>query len=334
MTDGTVTANPTAAAATDGATAAPAATTTAAPAPAAAPAAPASTTPAQASSTTADGSSSSAATGSPAAAPAAAPADAGKVSGDGKTADAAPPAKEATKESTPSLLEAAKSTTAEGAKPDAAAADKKPEPAKAADAKPDKGADKAADGTAPVEKAQADTPPQPRSYAAFTLPEGVKLDDKQVEQFTGLLDDPKLDHQQRAQSLVDLYLGEMRRVHDDAVKHQREYWANYQAQQIRELRNDPEFSGRIDTVLGNAKSVIEQFGGTKEQQAELWRLINPDTGNGMGNNRNFVRLLNNMFEVVGEGTLVPGGAPGNAGPKQSRADRWYGAGKGNGAAAG
>lgn len=240
-------------------------------------------------------------------------------------------------ESAPSLLEAAKAKPLD-ASPDASAP--KPDAGKVADAKPAtdapkddaaKDAAKPADAPAPADGDALAEKPQARTYEAFKVPDGVTLVDDKVKDFTTILDDGKLSPQERAQKLVDLYVDESKRLSSELAQHQRDVWNGLQTQWINDLRKDPELGGnRIETTLGIAKAVIEEFGGTQEQQAQL---LAHTSANGMGNYAGFIRLLSNIgtrLNVIEDG-MVPA-SPGRASTPQTRAARWYGA-KGNGAAA-
>jgi hypothetical protein len=256
------------------------------------------------------------------------------ASPDVKPAESATPAPAATEtpQSTPSLLE-----TAPSAKAKADAADKPvetpvttdtPAPAevKKDEPKPDAAAAKPDDKAAPATDALAkDTPPAPRSYDAFKVPEGAKLDDEQVKKFTAVLDDDKLDHQGRAQNLIDMHVAELTRVAEQAAQHQRDVWNELNNGWKEDLRKDEVLGGnRLETSLGVAKAVIETFGGTAEQQKEL---IAHTSVNGMGNYPGFIRLLHNIgvaLNVLEDG-IVPGNAP-SANSGKSRSERWYGKG--------
>lgn len=300
----------------------------------------------------------SAADASKSAAAAAAPGAAAAPSGDGaaKAAPDAPVAPadgaaaegaaagDAKPESTPSLLEAAnaKPPAKEGDKPaeaaapkDDAAAAKPADGAKpATEAKPDKDAKAAADkpadakadkkdeAAAPAKEALAVPQPQARSYEAFKVPEGAKLDDKQVKSFTDVLEAADLGHQDRAQKLVDMHVAEVQRVVQEQVTHQRKVWDDYNNQLKSELKADAELGGnRADTVLGYAKAVVEQFGGTEEQVTDTLKMM---THTGMGNYIGMARLLSNIYEKLVAAKVVPGNPPSRGGSRKSFQDVAYG----------
>lgn len=260
-------------------------------------------------------------------------------------------ATEAKPESTPSLLEAAQAKLPgkEGDKP--AAPDAKPTdgtkegtPADGAkpatDAKPDadaKPADKPADGksdkkdgdSAPAKEALAEKP-QARSYEAFKVPEGTKLDNKQVKAFTDVLDAADISPQERGQKLVDMHVAEVTRIVKDVQENQRKVWTDYTNRLKDDYAKDPDLGGnRRDTTLGIAKHMVEQYGGSEEQVGELLAMM---THTGMGNYVGLSRLLNNLFHAFVENQIAPGNPPSRGSGRRSFQDVAYGDGPANGAA--
>lgn len=226
----------------------------------------------------------------------------------------APDAAAAAEISTPSLISTA---DADKAKPSSAPEiDGKPqegEPAKPATAdteappKADQATDKPADETAPANDAPAEVP-QARQYEAFKVPEGMRLADKETKEFTDVLDDGKLSHQERAQKLVDLYAREAQRFASEMQTQQKKAWNDFTDGLKADFKADPDLGGnRQDTTLGVAKAVIERFGGTPEQKSDLYAMLDHT---GMGNHKGLVRVLNNVFETfMREGKAVPGNPP-------------------------
>ena len=264
-----------------------------------------------------------------AAAPAVADAAAAPAAPAAAPANATPPAPE------PTLLEAATGKKPEAkpeAKPESKAADAAKEtPAPAEAAKPDaeKPKDDAAKATDPAKAATAETPPAPIKYEAFKVPDGVKLDDKELTKFTDIVGAKHIP-QEDAQKLLDLYVEDVKRVAEEAQTNQRNVWNklndNWKSDTRKELGNN------LETDLAMAKAVIEEFAGTKEQQAEYLAHL---SNNGMGNFIGHIRLLRNIgkalnvFEdssVVANPTApkMPKGTPG------SGKTGWY---EGNGASA-
>ena len=237
-----------------------------------------------------------------------------------------------------SLLEAATGKPKSEAKP---AGDGKDTPAPAEAAKPK--ADKTAGETdkKPVKteaelKAEADaakatdpdkkdaTPPEapaPIKYEAFKLPEGVKLDDKKLAEFSDLIGAAQLP-QEKAQQLVDMYVAEMPRLAEELRKEQRKHWDTLNDTWKTETRSDPEIGGnQLETNLSMAKAVIETYLLPGEVGEYLAHLNN----NGMGNFKLHVKLLRNIGKALNvfEDGIVP------ASPQSPKAQRgpgnrgWY-----------
>jgi hypothetical protein len=213
---------------------------------------------------------------------------------------------------------------AEGAKPEAkpdAKAEVKPDATKPveppAPAKPEAKAE--GEAPAPAKEALAETPPA-RTYENFKVPEGLKLDDARIKDFTSILDNAELSHQDRGQKLVDMFVDEATKLTAARDQHQRDVFDQLQNGWKEELRTDPQVGGnRLETSLGRAKWVVEQFGGDEKQVGSLLAQL---SYTGMGNNVGLVRLLDNVAEMLSEGEIVPA-SPRPAKDTRSRADRWY-----------
>lgn len=210
-------------------------------------------------------------------------------------------------------------------KPDAAKPDAAKDPAKDPAAAKE-GAEGKKDEAAPASEALAEKP-QARTYEPFKAPEGVKLDDKQVTTFTSLLEDAELSHQDRAQKLVDMHVGEIERVIKEQRTNQLNAWSDFTDKLKSDFKNDPELGGnRQETSLGQAKYVIEQLGGTPAQVADMIGMLDHT---GMGNHVGLTRLLNTVYErFLAEAKPVPGSAPTRA-ARGNFQDVMYG-GQGNG----
>lgn len=251
-----------------------------------------------------------------AAVPAAADAPAAAAPASPDAAPAADAAKGA--DSAPTLLEAA-----DGKKPDAAPTDAKPaddapakaadapaeakkdDPAPAADAKPDADAkDDAAKADPDAKDATAETPPpDPIKYEAFKLPDGLKLDDKELSKFTEFAGKAQIP-QDVAQGLIDMYVAERQQDVATARAEQRKVWDTLNDTWKTELRNDPELGGnRLETTLSLAKAVVEEY----LPPAEVGEYMAHMRNNGMGNFKLHVKLLHNIGKALNvfEDGIVP-----------------------------
>lgn len=216
------------------------------------------------------------------------------------------PVPEAPKEPTPTILTEALKTPQE--------------PPKTEEVKVE-GAENQNDGGQSVE------PAPPPKYDAFTLPEGITLDESRVGEFTNLLSslelEGKADHakvQEFGQKAVEFYINEQK----NTVQKLEEYYANTWEKQKTDWREatikDPEIGGnRLQTTLDAASSFIRTHGGTAEQQAEFRSLMD---SSGLGNHPAIVRLLANAGQAMSEGR--PLAAPKPVIQKQSRTSTMYG----------
>lgn len=208
-----------------------------------------------------------------------------------------------------SLLEEGAAKLAEGGKPgeEAAAADgeKKPE---AEAAKPDGEAaagegEKKAEGEAEP-KPEAE-PHKPFEFQDFTIPEGVTVDAAKVKEFTGILDNPELNPQERGQKLMDMFTGEMNRFSEAMVQHQRDVWTAITDGWKEDFRKDPEIGGaRQDTTLLTAAALVDQVL-TPEEKKEYFDVLNVS---GVGNHRLHLKLLahaGKALNVFEDGITVP-----------------------------
>jgi hypothetical protein len=210
--------------------------------------------------------------------------------------------------------------SAEGDKPDATA---KPATDAAKPNAPKEGAEGKDKAPAPADEALAQKP-QARTYDAFKAPEGVKFDDAQVKSFTDLLDNAELPHQERAQKLIDMHVGEINRVIQEQRDHQLKSWSDFTDSLKSDFKKDPELGGnRQETSLGIAKYVLEQMGGSADQQKDLIAMMNHT---GMGNHVGLIRMLNNVYErFLAQPSPVPGQAP-NQATRGNFQDVMYGSG--------
>jgi hypothetical protein len=212
------------------------------------------------------------------------------------TVEAKPPTKEASETGAKSEDDAAKPAPVEAKSEPAEPV--KTEEAKTVEAK-----------TAPAEEGSAKA--QPREYEAFKVPDGITLDSKRVKEFTDVLDDANLSHQDRAQKLLDFHVAETRRIVKEQQEHQRKVWTEFTDKLKSEFKTDPDLGGNRElTSLGQAKYMIEQYGGSKEQVSDLLQMLDRT---GVGNYVGLVRVLNNLFEKYENRPIIPANPPTRAG---------------------
>jgi hypothetical protein len=273
-----------------------------------------------------------------AAAPTAGAQDAAPAAAAPAVPDAAPAAEPSVPDSAPSLLEAATGKPkpdgdAVAAKPEAGADVKKDEPAPAEAAKPDAAkpeGDKPKDDAAKDKDAKTDPdakdataaePPAPIKYEAFKLPDGLKLDDKELGKFSEFAGKAQIP-QDVAQGLIDMYVAERQQDVVNARAEQRKVWDTLNDTWKTELRNDPELGGnRLETSLSLAKAVVEEYLSPAEQAEYMAHMRN----NGMGNYKLHIKLLHNIGKAMNvfEDGIVPANAQAPKASKGPGQRGWY-----------
>lgn len=135
--------------------------------------------------------------------------------------------------------------------------------------------------------------------------------------------------QKFGQRLVDFHANEVKAVVDRVTQNQLSVFDNTQKAWKEEFVADPDIGGnRQETTLARAGALIEQWGGSAEQQAALRSML---TYTGAGNSVHLIRMFNTLAEALSEGTAVPASQPAPSEARPSRAERRYGNGKGRAA---
>ena len=141
----------------------------------------------------------------------------------------------------------------------------------------------------------------PDDYEAFTLPEGVEMDDSALDKFKPIAKEAGLD-QANAQKFVDLYTEAV----IEATESQQKMWADTQQTWVDQAKADPEIGGdKFENNLGDAKRAIKQFGTPELDEAMAVT--------GAGNHPEFIRFMSRVGKAISEDSMVPGRA--TAGPK-------------------
>ena len=141
----------------------------------------------------------------------------------------------------------------------------------------------------------------PEDYEAFTLPEGVEMDDDALDKFKPIAKEAGLD-QDNAQKFVDLYTEAV----VEAAETQQKVWAETQQQWVDQAKTDKEIGGeKFESNLGDAKKALKQFGTPELDEAM--------SVTGAGNHPEFIRLLSRVGKAISEDAMVPGKA--TTGPK-------------------
>lgn len=134
--------------------------------------------------------------------------------------------------------------------------------------------------------------------SAFTVPEGMTLDNALVEQAMPLFKEAGID-QSQSQKFIDLYATKMQEVEQgklDTFNQLRQDW-------VKQAKSDPEYGGdKFDENIGAAKAALDKFG-----TPELSKLLDDF---GVGDHPEMIRFM------VSVGRLTQEDTPG-AGAKKS-----------------
>jgi len=174
----------------------------------------------------------------------------------------------------------------------------------------DDAAAKAGEAEAEADKAEQDAKADtnsdekqdaPGDYEAFTLPEGVEMDNDALDKFKPIAKEAGLD-QDNAQKFVDLYTDAV----VEATENQQKMWAETQQTWVDQAKTDKEIGGeKFESNLGDAKKALKQFGTPELDEAM--------SVTGAGNHPEFIRLLSRVGKAISEDAMVPGKA--TTGPK-------------------
>lgn len=191
--------------------------------------------------------------------------------------------------SAPSLLEAAKVE----AKP----AEAKPEDQPKEEAKP-----------------EGEKPPEPITYSAFDIPEGIVAEPERLTAFTDLLARHRAP-QELGQELVNFHIEEMAKVGERGAK----AWDDLQTTWVKQVREDKDIGGeKLPQVLSRAAKLMDTTMG--EESAKLREVF---TLTGAGNNPVVIKFMDRIAAAMGEARAVP--AQGGPAPQpKGRIERRYG----------
>lgn len=220
-------------------------------------------------------------------------------------ADAAPTEAQAAEADVDLLDDVSEAAAADAApaesKPDAKASgdDGKGEPADLL-ADDDDGAPEKADGQADADKAKA-----PETYEAFTMPEGVQVDEAALAKATPIFKDIGLD-QAQAQKLVSHFAQMQLEAQQLQLRGFNQVKKDWQA----ELTADADFGGdNLKQTTGAAKDVLMRFGDAKlRSDLKEW---------GWSNHPGLIKLLARVKAKLSDDTLVTADTTAQPAPKQT-----------------
>lgn len=163
-----------------------------------------------------------------------------------------------------------------------------------------------ADGPADAKKDGA----APETYEAFTLPEGVAIDEATLAKATPIFRDTGLS-QDQAQKLVSLYAD----MQQAAAETQLAGFVKVKQDWAAEIKADKEFGGEaFSRTLNSAKAVLTKYGdATLRADLKEW---------GWANHPGLIKLLARVKADLSEDTTVNADAASQSAPKRPEEVMW------------
>lgn len=164
----------------------------------------------------------------------------------------------------------------------------------------------------PKDEPQDDEPKgAPEEYEAFTLTEGVTLDESLQGEFVPLAKELNLS-QEQAQKMVDLYAA---KVLPQIQQKQAEAWEGVKTGWETSAKADPEYGGdKFPENFEHAKRAMDQFA-----TPELRKAMNEF---GFGNHPEIIRLMVRVGKAMAEDSTLGNASP--PGQQKDTASKLYG----------
>jgi len=145
------------------------------------------------------------------------------------------------------------------------------------------------------------TPPElaPRTYEAFTLPEGMTFDETRHSEATALFAADNLS-QERAQAYVDYHVAELDRAVNAERQSNHDHFAELRQQWVQQVMADPEIGGaRHQTAMTSIAQMRDLFVSSAEPTSERYAQEMTEFNNflrttGAGDHPAFNRFLHNV----------------------------------------
>lgn len=179
-----------------------------------------------------------------------------------------------------------------------------------------------------AEEKQIDTKPvEIPKFEALKLPEGVKLEDKQLGEIDSMFGNfeltakaPHAEVERLRQGMVEYGLGVIKDTIAQTQKQATEYWDKKTKEYREAFEKDPDIGGkRKDTTTEAARQFISQHAGTPEQAQEIRKLLYDHK---LADHPAMIRLLANANLARSEGKPIP--AQKAVAARQGKLDRMYG----------
>lgn len=164
------------------------------------------------------------------------------------------------------------------------------------------------------EGGQSEETAPPPKYDPWVLPEGIKLDEERIGEFSNLLAEletsGKATHeavQAFGQKAVEFHINEVKKTVEQLTDYYQKTWEKQKTDWKESFLKDPDIGGnRFQTTVDSALTFIRTHGGTPEQQKEFRSLMETS---GLGNHPAMIRLLANAGRAMSEGRPIAATKP-------------------------
>lgn len=157
----------------------------------------------------------------------------------------------------------------------------------------------------------------PEKYEPFKTPEGIKLDDKAVEQFTALAKTMNLS-QDASQKLVDFQTSQIKAAQEQNLKDFSDMQKQWATETRKALGND------ADKQLGFAAAARDKFLNTEvTMNGEKTTAAKVLNASGLANHPAVIQSLIAIGKAISEDTFVEGGKGKGGGDEKTIAQKIY-----------
>ncbi len=147
----------------------------------------------------------------------------------------------------------------------------------------------------------------PEKYE-LSIPEGMELDEKALEKFEPLFREANMTNEQ-ASKFAEAYGEHVKGLVDSAIESLQDDWTKQNKGWQDSLLKDAEFGGaEFKENMNIARTVLDRFGGTKEEMAEVREALNKT---GAGNHPAIVRLLFRVGKAMQDDKIHDNGTDGS-----------------------
>ena len=161
-----------------------------------------------------------------------------------------------------------------------------------------------------------ETTAEPLTAEAFTIPEGLDLDESGLSDALEIINNPKLSQQEVGKQLIDMQIKATQEAMDAADTAGNAAWDEMQTKWQDDAKALPKLGGdNLQKTLTTIKAGLKRAGASKETFEAL-------TLTGAGNHPEIIRVLHALTAPLAEGKPTQGSV---TSPNLSQAERIFGA---------